>query len=122
MESINNIPHKNHTEILRNVIPAMAMGRAGAVVILDGDTLKGIFTDSDLRRLIANANSNLELKFGLPIETFMTKSPLTIDQNMLASDALVIFEQKRISRIVCVDGKRAVGLLAWHNLLEHKVT
>lgn len=122
MESIANIPHKDFTETLRNVIPAMAMGRAGAVVILDGDTLKGIFTDSDLRRLIAHANLNLETNFGLPIENFMTKNPLTIDQNMLASDALVIFEQKRISRIVCVDGKKAVGLLAWHNLLEHKVT
>jgi hypothetical protein len=32
-----------------------------------------------------------------------------------------VFEQRRISRIVCVDGTRAVGLLAWHNLLEHKV-
>lgn len=122
MESIANIPHKDYTEKLRDVIPAMAMGRAGAVVLLNGDTLKGIFTDSDLRRLIVQNNTNLELKFGLPIETFMTKDPLTIDQNMLASDALGIFEKKRISRIVCVDGNRPVGLLAWHNLLDHKVT
>jgi len=121
MESIDNIPHKEYTETLRNVIPAMAIGRAGAVVILDRGTLKGIFTDSDLRRLVADVNSNLELKIGQPIENFMTKSPLSIDQNTLASEALTIFEEKRISRIVCTDGKQVVGLLAWHDLLEHKV-
>ena len=51
----------------------------------------------------------------------MTAAPLTIDAGQLASEALRVFEQRRISRIVCVDGTRAVGLLAWHNLLEHKV-
>ena len=51
----------------------------------------------------------------------MTPSPMTIDAGQLASDALRVFEQRRISRIVCVEGTKAVGLLAWHNLLEHKV-
>ncbi len=122
MDSIESIPHKEYSETLKNVIPAMAVGRAGAVVLLEKGTLKGIFTDSDLRRLVADQKVSLELKFKEPIQQFMTSNPMTIDQNMLASDAYRIFEQKRISRIVCIDGARVVGLLAWHNLLEHKVS
>jgi arabinose-5-phosphate isomerase len=122
MDSIETIPHKEYSETLKNVIPDMAVGRAGAVVLLEKGTLKGIFTDSDLRRLVADQSVSLELKFQEPIQKFMTKTPMTIDQNMLASDAYRIFEQKRISRIVCIDGARVVGLLAWHNLLEHKVS
>jgi arabinose-5-phosphate isomerase len=122
MDSISTIPHRSHLETLKDVIPAMAIGRAGAVVLLDSGTLKGIFTDSDLRRLVADTSHSLEDKFRKPINEVMTVNPLTIDQNMLASDALRIFEQKRISRIVCVEGSKAVGLLAWHNLLEHKVS
>ena len=122
MDPIESIPHKEYSETLKNVIPAMAVGRAGAVVLLEKGTLKGIFTDSDLRRLVADQKVSLELKFKEPIQQFMTSNPMTIDQNMLASDAYRIFEQKRISRIVCIDGARVVGLLAWHNLLEHKVS
>jgi arabinose-5-phosphate isomerase len=122
MDSISTIPHRSHLDTLKDVIPAMAIGRAGAVVLLDSGTLKGIFTDSDLRRLVADTSHSLEEKFRKPINELMTINPLTIDQNMLASDALRIFEQKRISRIVCVEGSKAVGLLAWHNLLEHKVS
>jgi signal-transduction protein with cAMP-binding, CBS, and nucleotidyltransferase domain len=52
----------------------------------------------------------------------MTSRPLTIDAQTLASDALRIFEEKRISRIVCIENQKVVGLLGWHNLLQHKVT
>jgi predicted transcriptional regulator len=46
---------------------------------------------------------------------------MTISADRLASEALAVLEEKRVGRLVCVDGDRTVGLLAWHNLLQHKV-
>jgi arabinose-5-phosphate isomerase len=121
MQPIKDIPHRPASVMLKAAIPEMALGRVGAILLLDGETLKGIFTDSDLRRVISQSQGHFDEKLNLPVSEFMTKNPMTIDASMLASDALRIFEEKRISRLVCVDGARAVGLLAWHNLLQHKV-
>lgn len=123
MQPISEIPHRQANSLLKEVIPEMAIGRMGAILLLSGeDKLSGIFTDSDLRRLIVQSEGHFDEKLSLPVSNFMTSKPLTIDSQTLASDALRIFEEKRISRIVCLENQRVVGLLGWHNLLQHKVT
>ncbi len=123
MQPIAEIPHRQANSLLKDVIPEMAIGRMGAILLLSGeDKLSGIFTDSDLRRLIVQSEGHFDEKLSLPVSNFMTSKPLTIDAQTLASDALRIFEEKRISRIVCLENQRVVGLLGWHNLLHHKVT
>ncbi len=123
MQPISEIPHRQANSLLKEVIPEMAIGRMGAILLLSGeDKLSGIFTDSDLRRLIVQSEGHFDEKLSLPVSNFMTSKPLTIDAQTLASDALRIFEEKRISRIVCLENQRVVGLLGWHNLLQHKVT
>ena len=123
MQPISEIPHRQSNSLLKEVIPEMAIGRMGAILLLSGeDKLSGIFTDSDLRRLIVQSEGHFDEKLSLPVSNFMTSKPLTIDAQTLASDALRIFEEKRISRIVCLENQRVVGLLGWHNLLQHKVT
>jgi arabinose-5-phosphate isomerase len=121
MQPISEIPNVDPAARLLDVMPTMALGRMGAVVVIDNGGLAGIFTDSDLRRLITQYSGNLDQQLGEPISTFMTKQPFTLDQEHLASDALRVFEEKRISRIVCVNGKKVAGILAWHNLLQHKI-
>ncbi len=121
MQGISEIPSAPPKSKLKDVIPEMAMGRIGALLVLHNQTLIGIFTDSDLRRLITNSVGNFDSKLDLPIEEFVTRNPLTIETSQLASEALSIFESKRISRLVCVQGEKVMGLLAWHNLLEHKI-
>jgi arabinose-5-phosphate isomerase len=123
MQPISAIPNRQSSALLTEVIPEMAIGRMGAILLLSGgDKLSGIFTDSDLRRLIVQSKGRFDEKLSQPISNFMTSRPLTIDAQTLASDALRIFEEKRISRIVCIENQKVVGLLGWHNLLEHKVT
>jgi arabinose-5-phosphate isomerase len=123
MQPITEIPHRQSNSLLKEVIPEMAIGRMGAILLLSGeDKLSGIFTDSDLRRLIVQSEGHFDEKLSQPVSNFMTSKPLTIDAKTLASDALRIFEEKRISRIVCLENHRVVGLLGWHNLLQHKVT
>jgi len=121
MQGIADIPHAPPTARLADVIPEMAIGRMGALLVLDGNALVGIFTDSDLRRLITQSAGQFDARLQEPVGGFVTRDPLTIDAGQLASEALEVFERKRISRIVCVESGRPVGLLAWHNLLQHKV-
>lgn len=121
MQGISEIPHSSPATKLNEVIPAMAIGRTGALLVLEGQELVGIFTDSDLRRLISQSQGRFDDKLDQPVSEFVTRNPMTIDAGQLASEALRIFEERRISRLVCVEGSKVVGLLAWHNLLHHKV-
>jgi len=121
MQSIAQIPHCTPLARLIDVVPAMAVGRMGAILVLEGTALAGIFTDSDLRRLITGSAGRLDEQLLLPVGQFMTPKPLCIDADQLASDALRVFEEKRISRIVCIEDQRVVGLPGWHDLLHHKI-
>jgi arabinose-5-phosphate isomerase len=121
MQGIAKIPHAPPNAQLVDVLPEMALGRMGAILLLDGDELAGIFTDSDLRRLITQSAGSFDAKLAQPVGNVMTRNPMSIGSEQLASDALRLFEERRISRLVCVDGKKVVGLLAWHDLLQHKV-
>ncbi len=122
MQSITDLPSVAPHVKLKDTIPEMAIGRMGAVVVLAKQSLVGIFTDSDLRRLISKANGNFDHWLEKPIEEFVTRQPMTIETSQLASEALNLFELKRISRLVCIEDEKVVGLLALHNLLEHKIT
>ena len=122
MQSIKEVPNKPSSILLKEALPVMAIGRMGALILVDNNNnLEGIFTDSDLRRLITLENSALDKKLNLPISKFMTKKATTIDVNSLASEALIIFEKKKISRIICLDKNKVVGIIGWHNLLENKI-
>ena len=121
MQDISHIPHPCPEVKLVEAIPDMAIGRMGAIVCLSNDTLVGIFTDSDLRRLITESGSKFVDLLDRPINDFLNHNPMTINIDQLARDALGIFESKRVSRLVCVDGHKVVGLLDWHNLLSHKI-
>jgi arabinose-5-phosphate isomerase len=90
----------------------------GMTAVMDGGRLAGIFTDGDLRRLIADGAARLDG----PVSSVMTRSPRTIDEGALAVDAVTLMEQNRISQLLvtAADG-RISGALNMHDLFQAKV-
>jgi len=75
--------------------------RSGAVMLTDEDgVLTGIFTDSDLARLL---ESRCEDALDAPIQSKMTVNPHCVAAEMLLSDAIVLLSQLRISELPVVD-------------------
>jgi arabinose-5-phosphate isomerase len=91
--------------------------RTGAVMLIDADgRLMGIFTDSDLARLIEKRSDHL---LDRPIRELMTRDPLTIASGSRLADALEIMRQHKISELPVVDAAgRPVGLLDVTDLLD----
>ena len=77
----------------------------------------GEFTDGDLKRLIQKKKIIDNLK----IKNFMTKNPLIVEENTLATDILAFMNKKKITN-VCVfkkgDRKKTIGVIHIHNLLN----
>jgi arabinose-5-phosphate isomerase len=97
-----------------DVFHEMSSKRLGMTCVIDGDgRLTGIFTDGDLRRLMARASNVLALS----AEEAMTRNPVTIPRDLLAVEALRVMETHKITSIVVVDADRVVqGVVHLHDL------
>ena len=118
MHSGEQLPVVLQGTTLRHTIITMSEKGLGFVAITDGSgSLKGIFTDGDLRRLFEKQDSI----GSLIVDEVMKTSPVVIAPNKLASEALKLMQEKRINGLlVCQDGQ-LLGALNMYDLLKARV-
>ena len=104
---------------VKDAVLAMTNARCGSTAVVDSQNkLLGIMTDGDLRRHIATDSNLLERN----VDDIMTHSPVTINPDKLAADALHLFEQKNIDDILVVDcEKHVVGAVDIQDLPKFKI-
>lgn len=90
--------------------------RTGAVMLIDDDgRLCGLFTDSDLARLI---EARRDEALDRPIAEVMTAEPLTVPATARILEAVEIVKRHKISELPVVDGAgRPVGMIDITDLL-----
>jgi len=85
--------------------------RSGAVMLIDEESgqLSGIFTDSDLARLLEQKQDEL---LDAPIKNVMTNHPRTVNADLPLSTAIDLLADKKLSELPVIDDQtRPVGLL-----------
>lgn len=98
------------------IIVEMSSKRLGCVGFTDEkDNLSGIFTDGDLRR---NMSPNLFSKTGKDI---MHPKPQQVAPDTLASAALRLMNQKKITSLFVTQDNKPIGIIHIHDLLQHKI-
>ncbi|MFH1381177.1 MAG: KpsF/GutQ family sugar-phosphate isomerase [Candidatus Omnitrophota bacterium] len=109
-------PVVNENAKVKEVLLKITKARAGSAnVVNKKGILVGIFTDGDLRRHF-DGKTNIA---GSAIKDVMTKSPVTINKDKLAQEALQILRLKKIDEIPVVDKKgRPIGLLDVQDILK----
>ncbi len=83
-----------------------------AGVIKQNGEISGIITDGDLRR---HMSPNITERTASDI---MTKNPITIGLEDLASKSLSIMQDKTITSLFIIDDKKPVGILHIHDILK----
>ncbi|MFV0446821.1 MAG: SIS domain-containing protein [Planctomycetaceae bacterium] len=100
------------TDTVRDVFirPTPPGRRSGAVLLVDADgVLEGLFTDSDLARLLARGQ---EAGLDRPIGDVMTRQPLTVSTTATLADVIDTLSDRKISELPVVDGRgRLQGLI-----------
>ena len=95
-----------------------AKGMGAAAVVDEAGHVLGIFTDGDLRRLIAHG---MGLR-GLTAREVMHSPPRTIHENALAAEAAEMMERHRITGILVVGADQLLtGAINSHDLMQAKV-
>ena len=116
----DDLPYVSNDSLVKDAILAISEGRLGTALLVDEEKkLLGLISDGDIRRALLTDGFSLEEK----ISKYATLNPMTIkDENMLASDALVLIEQKKIQLMVVTNKNNSVqGVLHIHKLIEEGI-
>jgi len=114
MHSGDAVPRVTAETKMPDVIYEMSRKKLGVTTVVDGDTLLGIISDGDLRRLLERRGKDaLELTAG----ECMTRSPRTILPDSFATAALDLMEQRKITSLAVVDAAGVLqGVVHLHDL------
>ena len=119
MVSGKKMPVINYKKNFKDALKIMNQKKLGIVVITKNKFIKGLVTDGDLRRELKNNSINKDLN------KLMTNTPLVVNENMPASKALGIMNEKKITSILVVpdkdlkkSNKRLKGIIHIHFLLQ----
>ncbi len=117
----NKIPFINEDILMIKAFKIMTKKKLGTLVVRNKKKhTTGIITDGQIRRLNSkNINFNL-----LKVKNVMTKNPIKIEKNTLATKALSIMNEKKITCLCVYDKKKksnTIGIIHVHNILENKI-
>ena len=113
------MPVINYNKSFKDALKIMNDKKLGIVVIQEKKFIRGLVTDGDLRRELKNYTN------GSNLNKFMTKRPFVVNENMTASKALGIMNEKKITSLLVVSdndykktNKRLKGIIHIHFLLQ----
>ncbi len=113
----NEAPGVQFDDDIKKIIYEISSKRLGATAVLKGNTLLGIITDGDLRRMLEN-NSDISK---VTADGIMTKNPRTISPDTLLVNALSLMRQNNITQLLVVDNNLYKGVIHLHDILREGI-
>ena len=117
----DKIPFINQKLQMKKALSLITKKKLGVLIAIDKKKFTtGIITDGQIRRF-SQKNSNLK---SLNVNDIMTTNPLSVDKDTLASRALAIMSQNKITSL-CVHKnnkrRKTIGLLHIHHILSANI-
>ena len=117
----NKIPFIDENKLMTKALKIMSEKKLGTLIVRNNKKhTTGIITDGQIRRFNSK-NINLS---SLKVKDVMTKNPIRINKNILASKALAIMNEKKITSLCVYEQKKklvTIGILHIHHILNKKI-
>ena len=117
----NKIPFVQEKMLVKDALKVLTKKGLGVILVKKNHITKGILTDGDLKRL----NRQFKTFQNLEIKNVMKKSPISIEKDTLAAQALLIMNDKKITSL-CVHNKKqknkTIGIIHIHNILDANIS
>lgn len=110
----NEIPQVQTTETIRKVILEISSKRLGCTAVLNGNTLAGIITDGDLRRMLQK-ELNID---NTKASDIMSLNPKRIEPDTLVIEALQLMRANNITQLLVMEGESYLGVIHLHDILK----
>lgn len=120
MRSADQLPVVSVKSTLAQAIQAISNKHLGAVFAVDeNQTLAGVLTDGDLRRIIESSAADMANVINNEIESMITSNPKSTSADRFAAEALRTMETNGITILPVVDvANRLEGVVHLHDLIR----
>lgn len=88
---------------MKDVIFEISEKRVGATVVLDENKIMGMITDGDIRRILEKHDDIGQIT----AEDLMSKSPISVNKELLAVKAFELMTNNKISQIIVIDDNKS---------------
>tara|TARA_B110000259_G_scaffold172652_1_gene205276 strand:+ start:45 stop:1022 length:978 start_codon:yes stop_codon:yes gene_type:complete len=118
----NKLPVVNINKSIYEATKVIDQKKLGLVVVMEKNNVKGVLTDGDARRGIKHYSKNDHLK------NFMTPNPFFVSETSLASKALSLMNEKKITSLLVTTereysktNRKLKGIVHIHSLLRYGI-
>lgn len=91
----------------------------GALLVLEGEKIAGIFSERDVVRRIAR---NTAFDLDSPVSDYMTKDVFTIKPSQTIEDCMSLMTEHRIRHLPVVEGDQLAGLISIGDVVKAIIT
>src|SRR5262245_27640082 len=104
---------------VKDAVHVMTERKVGAVAVVDGGKLVGIFTERDLMTKVVHLGRSPEKT---PVQDVMVRDPLCLAPDARRSEALDAMVRGHFRHVPIVDGEhRVLGMLSIRHLLQEQI-
>ena len=106
------------SESVGEVVARLAENRIGALPVVDGDTVVGIFSERDIVYGIARHGSAFLAK---TVGDVMTSPAITVTGETPILSALSMMTKRRIRHLPVIENDRLTGFVSIGDLVKHRI-
>ena len=117
MLDTTHTPQVAPNDSIKKVIMEISEKRLGVTAVVENNTVTGIITDGDIRRMLNTRDTFIDLV----AKDIMTKNPKNINSSILVSEALDILENNSITQLVVLEDNKYLGVLHLHDILKEGI-
>jgi CBS domain-containing protein len=123
LQILNNKKHKEVISIaphrpVFDALVVLAEYKIGALVVLEGEKLVGIFSERDYAREVILKGRSSKVT---PISDVMTHKVLFAKPTDLVEDAMSVMSDKRIRHLPVVENEKVIGMLSIGDLVKETI-
>lgn len=87
----------------------------GAMMVMDGGKLVGVFSERDYTRKIALAGKSSK---ETSVKDIMTANVLTVTSKTGTKDCMALMSQKKIRHLPVLDGDQVIGMISIRDIMD----
>lgn len=103
------------TDSVFDALRQLADHNVGAMMVMEGGKLVGVFSERDYTRKIAlEGRSSKDTR----VREIMTAQVLTVSPDTRTHDCMALMSQKKIRHLPIVDGSKVLGMISIRDLMD----
>ena len=103
--------------LLQTALALMADKHIGALPVLEGGKLTGIFSERDFARHAARFENQMDLN--IPISELMTHPVYFIDPEQTVEDCMAVMTVKKLRHLPVMEDGKLIGLISIGDVVKH---